>query len=435
MQSRAKLRAERNKDCNEFLSKQQKEGHVEIETKDRNNSQFIQQLGAPPRERRVTFPQEWSEEGDMYGSVRHGPRGEMKIRETDRADQGVERRTRSHSPPNRNRPRSAPPERKELSLGGFMDGFGKGERGREEERKRKEVYGRELKEQIRKKVEFSVAQDAKRTPRSSCPLTPPTQRNQTEARSQFESPEKYQTPPRPDHSPSLDTVAHRREPRKKSREEPMGEWSPWGKGGAGAPLKDNSGRVVADRTILSKANQVRERTGNSPKLEALADISPLHTSREKQADQQQVRGSGGVSRPGGSGLTPQREYLEQLEQQMAENQARKRAEANRIREEDLREDERVQRDRLEMEEDDQRDKAKQREREERRRGNQVPPPHVPSPQEKRVRERRSSPDNTSPSATSTIPRRETPAESPVIIIIIITIIILMMPVWLYKIVL
>ena len=596
---RAKLKAEMNKDYNEFLSKQKRDRHVEVEAKGRSDSEFIQQLrtskpgptrdpppddvpdrkdryperrdpiqfdqpyrdlerreqvgpppliprydpleelrlrryfedqlysaarqgypaypppplpdayrynpyinyyhnmdkvwgaergpwgGAPPREKRVTFPHEWPEEEDLYGWARQGRRSEMKIRETDRADQGMERRTRSESPLNRSR--SAPPDKKERLSGGFMDGFGSGDRGREEERKRREVYARELKEQIRnKQVEYSVAQDAKRTPRSSRPPTPPTQRNQTEAQSQFESPpsrfqeqptgppENYQTPPQPDHSASLehrdwlqldstspgekvsgDKQAYRRELEKqieetrrrkevqakeiaKNREEPTGEWNPWGKGGAGAPLKDSSGRVVADLKILNKANQVREKTGSSPKLEALADICVLQTNLspgQKQANQPQVAGGEGVHSPvpsatkeAGGGLTPQQEYREYLKQQVEEKRARKRAEEERIREEDRKEAERLERDRLKLQEDFQRELAKQREKEEavrrkneelkvaaeeRRRSNQVPSPHVPSPQEKRVRERRrSSPDNTPVPASAYQPSERPQAPSP-----------------------
>ena len=140
---------------------------------------------SPRREKRVTFPEEWPEESDLYGWAQQGRRSEMKLREYEREEQRVERRGGSESPLNRSR--SAPPDKKERSAGGFMDGFGSGNRGRDEEKRRREDYAKELKEQIRnKQIKQSVDIGDKRVSRSR----PPTPLSQT----LYESPPTKQQP-------------------------------------------------------------------------------------------------------------------------------------------------------------------------------------------------------------------------------------------------
>ncbi|KAI6650647.1 hypothetical protein LOD99_7697 [Oopsacas minuta] len=416
---------------------------------------------SPPRmEKRVTFPHEWPEESDLYGWARQGRRSEMQLRDVEREGYSVERRGRSESPLNRSR--SAPPDKKERTTGGFMDGFGSGDRGRDELRRKRKDYAKELKEQIRsKQIIHSVGMENKRVSRSR-PPTPPSHTQlyesppakQQQAISRTDPLEYYKSNVQPDHythieeevtptrlektqdhkqsyrqelEQQIEDVKHRKEQRareiKKSREEPVEEWSPWGKGGGGAPLKDNSGRVVADLKVLNKAYQVREKTGSSPKLEELADICVLKTSHSPlQKTNQTHAPSDPFSTPSPSKkestLTPQQEYREYLRQQVEEKKARKLAEEARKREEDQKEVDRLEKERIKLQEDYQREVAKQREKEEaiRKKNDELKLAaeqrrNAPSPPQRgRVRERRRSspPDNTSVPVHTQQPRDYSP---------------------------
>ena len=380
---------------NPYINYYQQMDRVWDPDRDRRNSP------PPQREKRVSFPQEWPDESELYGWAGQGRRSEMKMREVERGD----REERRESPLNRSR--SAPPE-KERTPVGFMDGFGGGDRGREEDRRRREEYGRELKEQIRnKQIKHSFVMEGKRVGSNSRPPTPPAL-----SPYQQESPPKqlqqrpldpleyYKQAGQPDHFPQTENntissvgtdntpgqkESYRRvleeqmeESRRRkaqteteivrSRDEPVGEWNPWGKGGGGAPLKDSSGRVVADLKVLNKANQAREKTGTSPKLEELADIcalknniSPVQNATDPALSPVAVSPSPSKKSPA---LTPQQEYREYLRQQVEEKKARRLAEESQQREEDRREAERLENERLKMQEDYQREVAKQREKEE-----------------------------------------------------------------------
>ena len=362
----------------------------------------LRQSPPPQREKRVSFTQEWPEESELYGWARHGRCSEMRMREEPR-----EERRCGESPLNRSR--SAPPEKKERSPGGFMDGFGSGNRGRDEERRRREEYAKELRDQIRsKQLKHSSAMEGKRA-LSSRPPTPPSlsQQHESPPKQRILDPlDYYKSPGQPDHLPQPDNSinissagtelsrarnesseqesyrrvleqqieeSRRRKTQRerelaRSREEPVGEWNPWGRGGGGAPLKDSSGRVVADLKVLNKANQARDKTGTSPKLEALADICALNynlSPGQKTVDPALSPGAGSPSPSKKEpALTPQQEYREFLRQQVEEKKARRLAEDARQREEDRREAERLEAERLKIQEDYQRELAKQREKEE-----------------------------------------------------------------------
>ena len=365
----------------------------------------------PQREKRVTFPQEWPEEAELYGWAQPGRRSEMKMREVERDEGRGERRGRSESPLNRSR--SAPPEKNERGPVGFMDGFGSGNRGREEERRRREEYARELKEQIRsKQINQSFVLEGKRSLSTSRPPTPPQLYDSPPHKQRSRDPlDYYKSAGQPDYfsppdnnttasnagtelsnasnetgqTPQARKESYRRvleqqmeedrnrkaqvqRQRTKYRDEPVEEWSPWGKGGGGAPLKDSSGRVVADLKVLNKANQAREKTGSSPKLEALADIcmrktnlSPVQKAMDAVLSPETASPSPSKKEPA---LTPQQEYREFLRQQVEEKKARRLAEEAQRREEDRREAERLENERLKLQEDYQREVIKQREKEE-----------------------------------------------------------------------
>ena len=388
----------------------------------------------PRREKRVTFPEEWPEESDLYGWARQGRRSEMRLREYEREERRVERRGGSESPLNRSR--SAPPDKKAWSAGGFMDGFGSGNRGRDEEKRRRENYANELKEQIRnKQIKQSVAMGEKRIIKSR-PPTPPSHRllyesppSKQQSLSTADPLDFYKSPVQPDHYPEreysrlneektperkqtyrqeleqqIEEGRQRKEQRvrelAKRKADPVEEWSPWGKGGGGAPLKDSTGRVVADLKVLNKAYQVREKTGSSPKLEELADICVLKSS---VSPAQKTLAPYEATTPSPSKkettVTPQQEYREFLRQQVEEKKAKKLEEETRKREEDRKEIERLEMERIKLQEDYRREVEKQREKEEaiRKKNEELKLAaevrrNAPSPAKRgRARERRSSP--------------------------------------------
>ena len=393
---------------------------------------------SPRREKRVTFPEEWPEESDLYGWAQQGRRSEMKLREYEREEQRVERRGGSESPLNRSR--SAPPDKKERSAGGFMDGFGSGNRGRDEEKRRREDYAKELKEQIRnKQIKQSVDIGDKRVSRSR-PPTPPSRKHFYESPPTKQQPlspadplDYYKPAVQPDHHSEREYFDTRHDEEKtpeqkqtyrqvleqqieegrqrkaqkareiaKSKAEPVEEWSPWGRGGGGAPLKDNTGRVVADLKVLNQAYQVREKTGSSPKLEDLADICVLKSS-VSPAQRSLAPYEASTPTPSPSkkevAVTPQQEYREYLRQQVEEKKAKKLEEDARKREEDRKEVERLEKERVKLQEDYRREVEKQRAKEEaiRMKNEELKLAaevrrNAPSPAKRgRARERRSSP--------------------------------------------
>ncbi|XP_022089588.1 centrosome and spindle pole associated protein 1-like isoform X4 [Acanthaster planci] len=145
------------------------------------------------------------------------------------------------------------------------------------------------------------------------------------------------------------------------------EYNPWGKGGGGAPMRDNKGKIVADLRQLHNRNEQVLNDPASTQLQLYADQSPAATTNP--AAPITVNKSPRPGAPAEQPVTttpkdPKDEYKEYLRQQVEDKKRREAALKEKIRLEEEREEKRLAQQRLQMQQDFEKEQLRMKEKEE-----------------------------------------------------------------------
>ncbi|XP_038057211.1 centrosome and spindle pole associated protein 1-like isoform X16 [Patiria miniata] len=133
------------------------------------------------------------------------------------------------------------------------------------------------------------------------------------------------------------------------------EYNPWGKGGGGAPMRDNKGKIVADLRQLHQHNEQALNDPASTQLQLYAD-QPLAgntttTAAAVTADRSPRPGATEPQPVTSASKDPKDEYKEYLKQQVEDKKRREAALKEKIRLEEEKEERRLEQQRIKMQRD------------------------------------------------------------------------------------
>ncbi|XP_076017210.1 centrosome and spindle pole-associated protein 1 [Genypterus blacodes] len=122
-------------------------------------------------------------------------------------------------------------------------------------------------------------------------------------------------------------------------------YNPWGRGGGGAPIKDNGGNLISDLKQMHKSNEEGYRNPTSRGARPVQNFV-VRNSPTPDASQQHLPGFS--DRPTPQQLHKQDRYKDDLRQQIEENRRRQEEERERVREEEEKEERRLAEQRARM---------------------------------------------------------------------------------------